>query len=84
MPWIEWSRAYCFALSVCLFVINFNIRYNFWTVRDGNFIFGMYTLLMTPFPMAQGKWPRHLDFHIEVKVLQEWTQFWNMSLDLIF
>ena len=38
--------AYCFCpvclsvcSSVCLFVVNFNLRYNFWTVRDRDFIF---------------------------------------------
>ena len=30
-------------LSVCLSVVNFNLRYNFWTVRDRDFIFGMHT-----------------------------------------
>ena len=51
---IEWSGAYCFCpvclfvrLSVCLFVclsvVNFNIRYNFWTVTGRDFIFGMHT-----------------------------------------
>ena len=30
-------------LSVCLSVVNFNLRYNFWTIRDGDFIFGMRT-----------------------------------------
>ena len=36
-------------LSVCLSVVNFNLRYNFWTVRDRDFIFGMHTPLMMPF-----------------------------------
>ena len=39
-------------LSVCLSVVNFNLCYNFWTVRDRDFIFGMHTALMTPFQMA--------------------------------
>ena len=26
--------AYCFCLSVCPSVVNFNLRYNFWTLRD--------------------------------------------------
>ena len=26
-------------LSVCLSVVNFNLRYNFWTVRGRDFIF---------------------------------------------
>ena len=59
-PPIEWSGAYCFCpvclsvcLSVCLFVclsvVNFNICYNFWTVRVRDFIFGMHTSLMISF-----------------------------------
>ena len=49
-----------FVLSVCLFVVNFNLRYNFWTVRDRDFIFGMHTPLMTPFemkPRSMTLWP---------------------------
>ena len=34
-------------LFVCLSVVNFNLRYNFWTVRHRDFIFGMHTPLMT-------------------------------------
>ena len=33
-------RAYCFCL-VCLSVVNFNLCYNFWIVRNGEFVFGM-------------------------------------------
>ena len=44
-------------LSVCLSVVNFNLPYNFWTVRDRDFIFGMYTQLMMPFQMT----PRSID-----------------------
>ena len=29
-------------LFVCLSIVNFNIGYNFWTVRGRDFIFGMY------------------------------------------
>ena len=39
-------------LSFCLSVVNFNLRYNFWAVRGRNFIFGMHSLLMTPFQMT--------------------------------
>ena len=39
-------------LSVCLSVVNFNLRYNFWTVRDRDFIFGMHTPLMMYFQMT--------------------------------
>ena len=28
-------------LSICLSVANFNLRYNFWTLRDRDFIIGM-------------------------------------------
>ena len=58
---MEWS-VYCFCLVcmlVSLSVVNFNIRYNFWTVRDRDFIFGMHIQLMMPF----GRWPCDLDFH---------------------
>ena len=33
-------------LSVCLSVANFNLCYNFWTVSDRDFIFGMHIPLM--------------------------------------
>ena len=36
-------------LTVCLSVVNFNLCYNFWTIRDRDFIFGMHTPLITPF-----------------------------------
>ena len=59
MPRIEWSGAYCFCpvclfvcLSVCLSVVNFNIHYNFWTLRDRGFIFGVHTQLMVPFQVT--------------------------------
>ena len=58
-PRIEWSGAYCFCpvclfvcLSVCLSVVNFNLCYNFWTVRDRDFIFGMHAPLMMLFQMT--------------------------------
>ena len=51
-------------LSVCLFVrlsvVNFNLHYNFWTVRDRDFIFGMHTPLMMSFqmtPRSMTLWP---------------------------
>ena len=51
-----------FVLSVCLCVlfVNFNLRYNFWTVRNWDFIFGMHTPLMTPYQITPGSmtlWP---------------------------
>ena len=39
-------------LFVCLSVVNFNLGYSFWTVRDRDFIFGMHTPLMIPFQMT--------------------------------
>ena len=54
-------------LSVCLSVVNFNLRYNFWAVRDKDFIFGMHTPLMTPLKWHQGQWPCDLDIDLEAK-----------------
>ena len=46
----------CFVLSVCLLaclsVVNFNLLFNFWTVRVRYFIFGIYTPLMMSFRMT--------------------------------
>ena len=53
-------------LFVCLSVVNFNLRYNFWTVRDGDFIYGMHTPLMTPFQMT----PRSMTF---------WPWLWSWT-----
>ena len=53
MARIEWSAVYCFCLSACLSVVNFNLRYNFWTVKDRDFILSMHTPLMMPFQMTQ-------------------------------
>ena len=39
-------------LSVWLWQKNFYLGYNFWTVRDRDFIFGMHTQLMKPFQMT--------------------------------
>ena len=47
-------------LFVCLSVLNFNLRYNFWTVRGRDFIFGMHALLMVSFqitPRSMTLWP---------------------------
>ena len=41
--------------SVCLSVVNFKIHYNFWTVRERGFIFGMHTQLMMPFQTTNTK-----------------------------
>ena len=41
-----------FVLSVCLAVVNFNLCYNFWTVRDKtSFMLDMHTPLM-PFQLT--------------------------------
>ena len=37
---------------LCLSFVNFNICYNFWTVGDRDFIFGMHTHLLMPFQMT--------------------------------
>ena len=59
---IVFVRSVCLSvcLFVCLSVINFNLHYNFWTVRDRDFIFGMHTPLMMPFQMiarSMTLWP---------------------------
>ena len=66
--------AYCFCpvclfvcLFVCLSVVNFNLRYNIWTVRDRDFIFGMHTPLMMPFLMTPRSMTLWLDFDLEAK-----------------
>ena len=58
-------------LSVCLSVVNFNIHYNFWTVRGRDFIFGMHTPLMMPFqmtPRSMTLWP-WLTFALKIAFL---------------
>ena len=45
---------------VCLSVVNFNLRYNFWTIRDRDFICDVHTPQMTPFQMTSRSmtlWP---------------------------
>ena len=56
-------------VSVCLSVFlwlcgsvakNFNLGYNFWTVRDKDFVFGMHVHIMKPFqmtPRSMTLWP---------------------------
>ena len=49
-----------FVLSVFNFYFNFNLSYNFWTLRDRDLIFGMHTPLMMPFqitPRSMSLWP---------------------------
>ena len=47
-------------LCVCLFVVNFNLPYNFWPVRDRKVIFSMHTQLMRHFLWHQAHWPCNL------------------------
>ena len=54
-----------FVLSVCLFVVNIYLHYKFWTVKDRDFMFGMYIQLMMPFymtPSAMTLWLLMLTF----------------------
>ena len=74
MPPDRMIGAYCFCpvclfvcLSVCLSVVNFNLRYNIWTVRDRDFIFGMHTPLMMPFQMTPRSMTLWFDFDLEAK-----------------
>ena len=39
-------------LFIRLSVVNFNLRDNFWIIRNRDFIFGMHTPQMTPFQMT--------------------------------
>ena len=65
-PWLDYFYApglndwghVVFVLSV----VNFNLHYNFWTVKDRSFIFGMHTSLR-PFKWHQGQWPCDLDLY---------------------
>ena len=44
----------------CLFVVNFNLRYNFWALRHRDFIFGIHMPLMMLFqmtPRSMNLWP---------------------------
>ena len=50
----------------CLTVVNFNLRYNFWTVR-----FGMHTPLVTPFQMT----PRSMTLWLTLKLEKA---FWTL------
>ena len=73
-PRIKWSGHIVFVMSVCLSVVclsvvNFNIRYNFWTARDRDFIYGMHTPLMTPFQMI----PRSMTLTLKLKI-----PFWTL------
>ena len=57
-------KSNCFC-PVCLSVVNFNIHYNFWTVRDRDFIFGMHTQLMMPVQMTPKSMTLNLTFVIK-------------------
>ena len=77
--WTWWMGAYCFVLSVCLFLclsdVNFNLRFNFWTIKDRVFILGMRTPLMTPFKWYQRQWPCDLDSDLWVKIQKTYSFF---------
>ena len=67
-----WSSFCPVCLSVCLSVVNFNLRYNFWTIRGRDFIFGMHTPLMIPFqmtPRSMTLWPWLLTFVLKIAFL---------------
>ena len=77
--------AYCFCpvclfvcLSVCLFVclsvVNFNLRYNFLTTRDRDFIFGMHTPVMKPFKLT----PKINDLVTLTLTLKLKIAFWTL------
>ena len=59
-PGMEFGGIYFFiCLCVCCKKNPFNLHHNFWTVRDRDFIFGIYTQLMKPFhltPMSMTSW----------------------------
>ena len=44
--------------------VNFNLRYYFWTMSGGYFIFGMHTPLIKSFQINQGQWPCDLDYDL--------------------
>ena len=78
MPPDRMIGAYCFfpvrlfvclsvCLSACLSLVNFNLRYNIWTVRDRDFIFGMHTPPMMPFQMTPRSMTLWFDFDLESK-----------------
>ena len=46
-----------------------NLCHNFWTIRDRDFIFGMYTQLMNPFQMKPRLMNLTVTFHLHLKTL---------------
>ena len=53
----EWNLGVSSFCPVCS-AKNFNLGHNFWIIKHiKGFIFGMYTLLMKPFPMVMNLWP---------------------------
>ena len=62
--WMIGGILFLSCLFVCLSVVNFNLRYNFGTIRDKDFIFGKHTPLMMPFQLT----PRSLvSFDLDAK-----------------
>ena len=97
--WIEWSGDILFlsCLSQCLFVrmsvVNYNLWYNFWTVRDIDFISGMYTPLLMPFQVTQRSmtlWsllyklrcPRDIVFHKNILMNLNFAFVFQMTTEL--
>ena len=56
-------------LSVCLLVVNFNIRCKFLTIRDKDFIFGFHTALMIPIQIAPTSMTLTLTFMLKIAFL---------------
>ena len=78
----DWGHI-VFVLSVCLSVVNFNLRYNFWTVRDRDFIFGMHIPLMKlNDALSNGTKVNDLDFDLEAKNSFDFVaagSYWSVS-----
>ena len=60
-----------FVLSVCLPVVNFNICYNFWTIREKDSVFGIHTPLMKPFTLTS-------------RLMTLWPCLWPLCLKYLF
>ena len=62
--WMIWGGGHIVFSMVCLFVclsvVNFNLRYKLWTIRDRDFISDLHTPLIMSFqmkPMSMALWP---------------------------
>ena len=65
MPLDQMIRGILFlsCLSLCLSIVNFNIRYNFWTIKNTDFILAMHTSLIMPFQMTLSSITFDLDLY---------------------